>query len=162
MLLLLGVIVIAYQIDLFNKVFSELISVRKMILSGKILKQRSIRLRVNHWKTIFTFIKQAPILGWGPGKNLVSIADSDYIFTIFRYGIVGALLKYSLYAYILIKSLFYFRVSKNRFSLFIFSVVSSLFVYGTMLDIFTNLKLVPIILFLCGIFLGHQRVNLKT
>jgi O-antigen ligase len=103
-------------------------------LAGNILKQNSVRSRLEPWSLMWEMIKQKPILGYSPNKeyfeNNILYAESEYFLTTWRYGFSGLL------AYILILFSLFYEGFKMRFSKYGFMVAMFTLVIG--ITSFTN------------------------
>ena len=48
--------------------------------------------RVENWETHFTFWKESPWFGWGPGKETMgTVVDNEWLLILRRYGLIGTI-----------------------------------------------------------------------
>lgn len=58
--------------------------------------------RVVRWEENWQIFSESPVLGWGPGKSsYATIVDSEYVFYLRRYGVVGLAFLLMLYGQLL-------------------------------------------------------------
>ena len=65
----------------------------------------SFNKRLMVWQYLFEKIKLSPIIGWGVAESIIDgfPVDGEYVFTLFRYGVIGL----AFYLFINVKSLFF-------------------------------------------------------
>lgn len=122
---------------------------------GGVLNIRTIALRLNYYKILLDPIKNNLILGIGPLKELFSVGDNDYLFTVLRWGVLGACIKYSFYiiqAHYLFK---FYRKEKDWFVGGTLVAILMLFIYGLTVESFYHFFFIPVTLVNCGYCLSY-------
>lgn len=95
-------------------------------LAGNMLKQNSVRSRMETWNMLFEMIKQKPLLGWSPYKEYIDqnkiYPEGEYVFISWKYGALGLIAHL---AWLLHTGIQSWRKKTNReaFNLFLFTVV---------------------------------------
>jgi O-antigen ligase len=95
-------------------------------LAGNVMKQNSVRGRLETWQFLGSMIAEKPLLGYAPSKEYFEAnalyAENEYILYTWRYGIAGGLL-YSIwlgYNFIRARAL---RLAHSGFVLMLFTMV---------------------------------------
>lgn len=90
---------IIWNILIFGGLYGIQILLGNLYLSSlatNIMEQNSVRGRLETWKMLFEMIKQKPLFGYAPYKEYFYAnkiyAESQYVLTTWRYGILGLLL----------------------------------------------------------------------
>lgn len=83
-------------------------------LVGNMMKQNSLRSRLETWNILWEMIKQKPLLGYSPFKDYFYInniySENEYFLNAWRYGLLG------LITYLMILWTSFFKAIKNCFS----------------------------------------------
>jgi O-antigen ligase len=122
--------------------------------------------RVENWETHFTFWKESPWFGWGPGKETMgTVVDNEWLLILRRYGLIGTI------AFIGLFGNLFFNLSKIRRQGVDFSVYAlALALQGTfcgyafymfLASIYHSLQLMPIFLLFLGLAYSQLRLNRK-
>jgi O-antigen ligase len=118
--------------------------------------------RVENWETHFTFWKESPWFGWGPGKETMgTIVDNEWLLILRRYGLIGTI------AFIVLFGNLFFGLSKISRQGEDFSVCAiALALQGTFVgyvfymflaSIYHSLQLMPIFLLFLGLSYSQWR-----
>jgi O-antigen ligase len=95
-------------------------------LAGNMMKQNSVRGRLETWQLLGNMFVEKPFLGYAPGKEYFEAnklyAENEYILYTWRYGIAGGLLYCLWLGYNLIKS-YSQRFTHSGFVLLLFTAV---------------------------------------
>ncbi len=126
-------------------------------LAGNIIKQNSVRVRLETWSVMWEMIKIKPLLGYSPNKEYfektIIYPESEYSLNTWRYGFLG------LVTYIMILWSAFFAGFKHRFSKYGFCF--ALFSLVIAITAITNNPLNDIMISLmfaisAGLFYGEQ------
>lgn len=80
----------------------------KYLLIGKPENIRNLNARISLWKEVyFNEVLMRPIIGHGSAKSMITILDSSYMMTLYRYGLLGLSLEILLYISLMIKYIKY-------------------------------------------------------
>jgi len=119
---------------------------------------KQVKSRLVNYQLLYDMIRQSPLIGIGPQKDLIRIGDNDYLFCWAQWGILGMVLKYCLFIQIarMLRAVRSPEVQPMAEALFF--AVLALFIGGLTVESFNNLKYVPMILLLAGFALSkdHQ------
>jgi hypothetical protein len=137
------------------------------LFGGNILEIRAIQLRLDHFEKMFNIINEYPLLSIGAKKSLIDVGDNDYIFTIFQWGIFGAIVKYSMFMYLFFKVKRTLKFTSSESEWFVYGTLTSifiLFIAGLTGESFYNYKYLTIILINAGYCLSmySNRIYYET
>ena len=83
-------------------------------LAGNVIKQNSVRGRLETWSVMWKMIKLKPLIGYSPNKEYfektIVYPESEYLLNTWRYGFIG------LFAYFMILWNTFYAGFQNRFS----------------------------------------------
>lgn len=93
---------------------------------GNIMKQNSVRGRLETWNMLWQMIKKRPLLGYSPFKDYFYsnniYAESEYFQNTWRYGFIG-LLAYLAWMLNIVLDSFRNKFTESGFRLFLFTIV---------------------------------------
>ncbi|MCR3921547.1 MAG: O-antigen ligase family protein [Firmicutes bacterium] len=129
---------------------------------GNFALVNSVSLRINIWLSSVADIMKSPILGYGPAKSMRSFVDNNYLFIVFRYGILGLLSYLYLYGSILVS--LYRGITREtsmllkRVRIMLIAILLSFSFMALMMEIFESMQLMSIYFFFYAIHLtGTER-----
>jgi O-antigen ligase len=126
-------------------------------LAGNIIKQNSVRGRIETWSVMWEMIKLKPLFGYSPNKEhferTIIYPESEYLLNTWRYGFLGLL------AYIMILWSSFFAGFKQRFSKygFCFTLFSLVIAITAMTNNPLNDAMISMMFAIsAGLFYGEQ------
>lgn len=145
--LLLGALLLLYVAPIVNSTFAtNTIRTATSLTSGDYSQDESIAIRLQKLALVVYTWHHAPIFGVGSREMLGSAADSEYVYTFNRYGLIGILSLLSLY----LAGLRNIRILKKRnlrIYTFVVLVLAVTFLYGFTQGAIINVRIgiVPMI-----------------
>jgi O-antigen ligase len=123
-------------------------------------EEEGIGVRVARWESHWEAFLQSPVVGWGPGKSsYATIVDSEYVFYLRRYGVVGLGLLLFLYCNIILfcRKLLRYRSSEAwRMGAFLITTLLVYLAANFVLYTFYILQLMSLFWLMVGT--GYSRV----
>lgn len=131
----------------------------EVVLTEGLKEQSSFQGRLTYWKYYLEKFLEKPILGHGPSKDLVEydVADNNYIFFAFKYGIVGLLilLMIPINIFIGVKAYFH-RVQPDIRYLYVLVIIfwTNLLAASFTMEALESLRATPMAFWLTGYILS--------
>jgi len=113
--------------------------------------------RLKMWGYFLELIGERPILGYGPSKGAFeyAVADNNYIFTMFRYGLIGLIVTVTLWLYLLVRMYKEMRYEpSDQTSLALFLLVGIMFM-SLFAEAMDSMRLAPLVFLLSGLALSR-------
>jgi O-antigen ligase len=128
------------------------------VYESGLASQSSFGGRLKMWMYFSELIEQRPLLGFGPSKGVFryAVADNNYIFTTFKYGVVGLSLILTLCAYLLFRLYENLRQRPTDESVFAFYLLVMILFTSFFAETIDSMRMAPLLFLLCGLSMGRN------
>jgi len=129
----------------------------RTVYDSGLTSQSSFHARLVFWEYFYELIKEKPLFGYGPSKDffMYNFADNNYIYTTFKYGLVGLVVILALWFSVL---LFVFRAVRAydlRHGVFALFFGLSILLTSFMAETMDGLRVAPLFFLISGLICGR-------
>lgn len=125
---------------------------------GGIWELRNLALRLEHWGALYHEFASGPWYRWVFGISSAksegfSVVDNEYLFTFFRYGIIGFILYYAIFARF---AYVFYRNLPSPLAVFGLTTLCVLGISGLFYETYSSLRFIPLYMIPIAILLSER------
>ncbi|MEC2222768.1 MULTISPECIES: O-antigen ligase family protein [Heyndrickxia] len=155
-----SIIISGKSLTIFGYELSYLFTGMNKVISDGINEQSSFKQRTELWHIMLGYIKQNPWIGYGPSKGypqIPDVADNNYIYFIFKYGIINLFLWLILWITILKDVILNIVHKKHSLSILVLLFWIVLFTSSLTMESLESLRVASVVYFLTGLNFGSNK-----
>lgn len=134
------------------------------VYESGLASQNSVVGRLDMWAYFSELIKQRPVIGYGPSKGAFryAVADNNYIFVTFRYGLIGLALTLLIWMTMLIRLLRKLEHELRDETVFAFFLLLIILFTSFLAETIDSMRLTPLLFLLCGVVFGRRTTESRA
>ncbi|MFH4358374.1 O-antigen ligase family protein [Vibrio diabolicus] len=131
----------------------------EFVVKNGLSEQSSFSGRVLMWNFYMDLIKEKPFFGYGPSKDyfMFSVADNNYIFILFKYGLFGLICYIFIFIYLIKRLLGSFLKANDNFEALPLFLGVMIFMCSMTSEMIDSMRITPFFFMLCGLTIGLKR-----